>query len=59
MAKSLCVGPSTVDPTHIREGVAVRFEPPFNILKHKSWEFLFLEGVLKEQPDHVDLEEIS
>lgn len=53
---------STLDETHIKEGVCVRVEPhegnPF-ILKYKSWEFGVLEGYLKADDNFVDTEESS
>jgi hypothetical protein len=58
----LASGPSTIDKTHIKEGVVVRVDAPNGRtywLKHKSWEFLFLEGVLKERPEYVDAEEAA
>jgi hypothetical protein len=60
--ENLVHGPSTYDPDHIREGVVVRVDRPDGDtvwLKHKSWEFLFLEGVLKERPGYVDAEEAA
>lgn len=61
LANQLCGGPSTIDGSHIREGVCIRYEHEdgFGILKHKNVEFLILEGVLKETPDYVDMEEAS
>jgi RNA ligase (TIGR02306 family) len=50
-------GPSTLDNTHIREGVCVRVGN--NVYKHKSFPFLVLEGVAKEKDDYVDAEEIA
>lgn len=55
-------GPSTLDGTHIREGVVVRIEKPngeTEWYKAKSFTFGVLEGFWKEQDDAVDLEEIS
>jgi hypothetical protein len=60
-AEQLAEGPSTLDRTHIREGVCVRWEKgkKIGILKHKSFEFLVLEGVVKTDENYVDLEESS
>jgi hypothetical protein len=56
-------GPSSIDESHIREGVCVRIEYNDNtqpkIFKAKSWTFGVLEGYLKDNSDYVDLEEIS
>lgn len=55
-------GPSTLDGTHIREGVVVRVEKPngdTEWYKAKSFTFGVLEGYIKENDDAVDLEEIS
>lgn len=53
--------PSTLDSSHIREGVVVRWESPSGTgwLKHKSWVFGVLEGYLKGDDTYVDTEEIS
>jgi hypothetical protein len=60
-AEDFAAGPSTLDPTHIREGVCVRWEKgkKMGILKHKSFEFLVLEGVVKTDENYVDMEESS
>jgi len=59
--EQLCVGPSTLCHTHIREGVCLRVEGPrgIRVMKHKSWDFGVLEGYLKENDDYVDSEEVS
>lgn len=62
LVEGLTDGPSTVDPSHIREGVVVRAETPHGdtlVLKNKSFDFGLLEGYLKEADDFVDLEEAS
>lgn len=61
---SISSGPSTVDATHIREGVCVRVEHPDvpverSILKYKGFEFCHLEGIAKNDDSYVDAEEIS
>jgi hypothetical protein len=60
--EALVQGPSIIDSSHIREGAVVRVDTPDARtfwLKHKSWVFLFLEGVLKERPEFVDAEEAA
>lgn len=54
-------GPSTLDSSHIREGVCVRVEHEKGsfILKSKSFLFGLLEGYLKERSDVVDTEEAA
>ena len=55
-------GSSTLDDSHIREGVVVRVEQPdgnTDWYKNKSFTFGVLEGFWKESDDAVDLEEIS
>lgn len=61
IADELYAGPSTLDFSHIREGVAVRWEKggKVGILKHKSFEFLVLEGVAKADETYIDTEEAS
>lgn len=51
--------PSVLDPSHIEEGVVVRYECNWGIgwLKHKSFLFGVLEGYQKESDDFVDEEE--
>ena len=61
---SISSGPSTVDATHIREGVCVRVEHPDvpverSILKYKGFEFCHLEGIAKNDDSYVDAEEVS
>lgn len=58
----LVKGNSTLDNTHIREGVVVRVEKAngkMKCYKHKSFEFKVLEGILKQDDNYVDTEEIS
>lgn len=54
-------GPSTLDSTHIREGVAVHVDSPRmqNVLKRKGFAFCHLEGIAKNDETYVDAEEIS
>jgi hypothetical protein len=53
-------GDDPIDPTHIREGVCIRIDRGLDtrIYKHKSFNFLVLEGVAKDKGE-VDLEEAS
>jgi hypothetical protein len=54
-------GPSTLDQSHIREGVVVRVDAPDGstyFLKQKSFEFRVLEGIVKDT-GAIDLEECS
>lgn len=55
------VGESMLDSSHIREGVCIRVESEngINVYKHKSWEFLVMEGVMKDRDDYVDVEETA
>lgn len=54
-------GQSTLDPTHIREGVAVHIDSPRmqQVLKRKGFAFCHLEGIAKNDEDYVDPEEIA
>lgn len=47
-------GPSTIDPSHIREGVVVRANDSW--YKNKSFVFGVLEGYIKDQGE-IDMEE--
>jgi hypothetical protein len=53
--------PSRLDPTHIQEGVVLRFESEYGTdwLKSKSWVFYTLEGFEREKDTYVDTEEVS
>jgi len=49
-------------PNHIREGVCIRIEDGKyipTILKHKSYIFKVLEGIIKDSKDVIDLEEVN
>lgn len=50
LAEKYCIGESTIDPSHIREGVVFRFDKgnKFEAYKHKSFEFKVLEGIIKD-----------
>lgn len=52
-------GPSTLDPSHMREGVVLRVESPegTSYIKNKSWNFGVLEGYIKDSDTYVDVEE--
>lgn len=55
-------GPSLLDPSHIREGICLRIEQPDGKIwfaKHKSFSFKVLEGIIKDDANYIDLEEIS
>lgn len=60
IADRLAEGESSINNSHIKEGVCVRVESGISpmILKHKSFEFKVLEGIIKDS-GVVDLEEIS
>jgi hypothetical protein len=50
--------PSTLTPAHIMEGVVVRVDGSrWFALKHKSFEFKILEGIIKENEAAPDMEE--
>jgi hypothetical protein len=60
LVESFLDQPEGLDPTHIREGVCVRIEPPDKktyILKEKGYLFKTLEGILKDDPNVIDTEE--
>lgn len=52
---------STIDSRHISEGIVLRIESEHGtqFVKNKSWPFKLMEGILKDVPDFIDLEEIS
>jgi len=54
-------GPSTLDDSHIREGVVVNIEHEDmnDCLKYKGWTFCDLENIRKNSDDYVDPEEIA
>ena len=51
--------PSTIDSSHIIEGVVVRVlsSPGFKVAKEKSWNFKVIEGIIKLENDQPDMEE--
>lgn len=57
----LTEGPSTLDSSHIREGVVLRVESTEGIdyIKNKSWIFGVLEGYIKDSDSYVDTEEAA
>jgi hypothetical protein len=61
LIRHLTVGPSTIDMTHIREGIVLRIENKDGVdfLKEKSFEFKLLEGIIKDDSNYVDLEEVE
>lgn len=61
IVETLVEGKSTVDQSHIREGVVVRVESAQGVkaYKHKSHTFLVLEGIAKEDDTYIDIEESS
>ena len=54
-------GPSLLSNKHIREGICVRVEhPEYNtILKYKGYHFADMEGILKNDQEYIDPEDIS
>lgn len=55
-------GLSTIDPSHIREGVGIRVERPdgtTHFLKAKNYHFKVLEGIAKADESYVDTEEVA
>lgn len=59
LVEALTTGESTIDASHIREGVCIRVDgSDTRIYKNKSFEFYILEGVYKNN-DVVDIEEAS
>jgi hypothetical protein len=61
LVESLTDGPSTLDPSHIREGVVVRVDygNETHFYKNKSHAFGVLEGYIKDRDDYVDTEEAA
>ena len=59
LVDTLVEGESTLDPSHIREGIVLKMEDGnrFKAWKHKSFEFKVLEGIIKEKEDIIDIEE--
>jgi len=57
----LANGSSTLDSSHIREGVVVRVEDPdfFECLKYKGFWFCELENIMKNSDEFIDPEEIA
>lgn len=53
--------PSTLDSTHIIEGVVVRAlnKPDFAVAKEKSYNFKVIEGIIKAEAEAPDMEEVE
>lgn len=54
--------PEGLDGSHIREGVCIRVEPPKGgayILKDKGFIFKYLEGLIHDDPNMIDTEEVE
>lgn len=51
--------PSTIDPTHVSEGVVIRIlnSSGFAVAKEKSYNFKVIEGIVKELAEQPDMEE--
>lgn len=59
---SLLEGEDPLDSRHPREGVCIRVESPVTgtkIYKSKSWTFKWLENLVKDDDNNVDIEEIA
>lgn len=58
LCEELCDGPSTIDPSHIREGIVVRidYNNHWKAYKHKNFNFKVLEGIIKDS-ETIDIEE--
>jgi hypothetical protein len=51
-------GSSTIDPSHLREGIVVRADgSKWEAWKYKSFQFKVLEDIIKLQDDAIDIEE--
>lgn len=52
---------STIDPTHIIEGVVIRAlnSPTFKVAKEKSFLFKVIEGIIKNDAENPDIEEME
>jgi hypothetical protein len=59
MCEELSNGPSTLDSRHLREGVVLKVEYPGyeKSYKFKSFDFLVMEGIVKDNENFVDEEE--
>ena len=54
-------GSSTLDTSHIREGVCIRVEDEsgMRVFKAKSYEFKLMEGIIKSDENYTDMEETA
>jgi len=61
LCERLSQGNSTLDSKHIKEGVVVRVEAPGidTHYKYKGFHFCELEGIMKNNDNYVDLEEVN
>ena len=53
--------PDPIGKTHVSEGIVVRIENKvkFTAYKQKSWAFKILEGIIKDESDVPDMEEVQ
>lgn len=53
--------PEPIDANHIIEGIVIRVDNAqgTHFYKMKSWMFSVLEGIIKDNPEYVDIEEVS
>ncbi len=61
LANEYTLGDSVLDSRHFKEGVCLRIdsESGLKVLKYKGEMFCILEGIMKNDPDYVDTEEIA
>ena len=61
LANDLCEGNDPIGLTHIREGVVVRIvnSPKFKAYKHKGFNFKVIEGIIKENAEEPDIEDLK
>ncbi len=59
--ESVSDGESSIDKSHIREGVCVRVDGNINLqtYKNKGFQFKVLEGIIKDNDNYIDMEESS
>ena len=61
LCEDLANGPSTLDSRHLKEGVVLKIEYPGyeKSYKFKSFDFLVMEGMIKDNENFVDEEEVQ
>lgn len=59
--EQFALGSSLLDSSHPKEGFCLRIENEdgIKVYKYKGWDFCYLEGILKDNPNMIDPEDVA